>query len=172
LQEGRRTSTIQATAASAANANIRKTKKKRKASKSDEEKTPPTPKKAPVLQSIEEGEEDVPKARDDNQQPGVAFTPRLTQTSKGKKRKNEQSDAPEVAGGKLKSPRSLLNDRTDFDTENEDEDHQPRKKKPKKASRKEPESESESEFEEAPKQQPKKGKQNKKPKARTAERKK
>jgi hypothetical protein len=100
LQEVRRPSTTEATVASAARDDTRKNKKVRKASKSDEEKTLPTPKKAPVLQSIEEGEEDVPKARDDNQQPGVAFTPRLTQPSKGKKRKAEQSDVPEVAGGK------------------------------------------------------------------------
>jgi hypothetical protein len=72
----------------------------------------------------------------------------------------------------VKSPRSLLNGRTDYDTDDEDEDHQPLKKKPKKAARKEPEPESESEFEEAPKQQPKKGKQDKKLKPRTAERKK
>jgi hypothetical protein len=131
------------------------------------------PKEKPTLQPVnEESENDVHEARDNDQAPLSAFTKRPTQPTKGKKRKVEHGDAPEVAGGKLKSPRSLLNDRTDFDTENEDENHQPRKKKPKKASLKEPESESDSEFEEASKQQPKKGKQDKKPKDRTAERKK
>jgi hypothetical protein len=124
-------------------------------------------KETPTLQSIDEGreenDEDGQEAGDNDQAPRSAFIKRPSQPSKGKKRKAEQSDAAHVENGKLKSPSSLLNGRADSDTDDEEEDRQPRKKRPKKASRKEPESESELE------QAPKKGKQDKKPKARTAE---
>jgi hypothetical protein len=137
-------------------------------------------KEKPTLQPVDEesgeSDHDVHEARDNDQAPLPAFTKRLTQPTKGKKRKTEQTDAAQVEDGELKSPSSLLNGRTDSDTGNEDEDHQPQKEKPKKASRKDPEpgpeSGPESELEEAPKQQQKKGKQDRKPEDRTAERKK
>jgi hypothetical protein len=87
LPEGRRISTIKASEASEARDNVRKTKRKRKASKSGEDETSPTPQKTSVLPSIEESEEDGPQARNND-----AFTTRISQVPKGRKRKNEQSD--------------------------------------------------------------------------------
>jgi hypothetical protein len=167
LPEGRRISTIKASEASEARDNVRKTKRKRKASKSGEDETSPTPQKTSVLPSIEESEEDGPQARNND-----AFTTRIPQVPKGKKRKNEQSDAAQAEDGKLKSASTLLNDQTDSDTDDEDKGHQPQKKKQKKASRKEPEPESEADLEETPTQKPKKGKQDKISRPKAAERKK
>jgi hypothetical protein len=163
LPEGRRISTIKASEASEARDNVRKTKRKRKASKSGEDETSPTPQKTSVLPSIEESEEDGPQARNND-----AFTTRIPQVPKGKKRKNEQSDAAQAEDGKLKSASTLLNDQTDSDTDDEDKGHQPQKK----ASRKEPEPESEADLEETPTQKPKKGKQDKISRPKAAERKK